>query len=228
VFLFHPRWFVTWVGERLPHVLFCVDTNEPVIALTIDDGPHATVTPAILDVLARHGAHATFFVLGECIPGNEALLDRIRNEGHELANHLFTDMPSILLSDTEIESQLVAVDSMITTGPIKWFRPGSGWFRRGMLQVVRKHGYRCVLGSVYPIDTHVRSNSLIEKNALGGLAPGAILVLHDGQADRMRTVEVLESILPRIKALGLRVVTLTDLVGVQRPPSVIAAEEAPR
>jgi len=74
--------------------IFCnvrVETAVPALALTIDDGPDPEETPAILDVLRDHDSHATFFLIGSRIPGNEPLLARMRSEGHELANHSYDD-----------------------------------------------------------------------------------------------------------------------------------------
>ena len=64
-----------------PDVLLTVDTDRPVIALTIDDGPDAATTPRILDVLASCRVAATFFVIADRIPGNEALMRRINRPG---------------------------------------------------------------------------------------------------------------------------------------------------
>ncbi len=57
------------------------------VVLTFDDGPGAQLTPAVLHLLAEHKAKATFFVLGQNIPGNEALVRQIRDQGHEIASH---------------------------------------------------------------------------------------------------------------------------------------------
>jgi peptidoglycan/xylan/chitin deacetylase (PgdA/CDA1 family) len=196
-----------------PDVLFQVDTSEKVLALTIDDGPHASVTPEILDVLRMHSAKATFFLLGERIPGNEALPERMRREGHELANHMQRDFPTILLSRDEFERQLLHVDSLIgpTEGKPKWFRPGSGWFSPAMLRRASRHGYGCCLGSIYPHDTKIRNVATIscylEKRAF----PGGVIILHDGSPDRIRTAKVLRRVLPKLKDRGYRIVTVTEL-----------------
>ncbi len=109
-------------------VLCYVDTKARVFALTFDDGPHPDVTPALLDVLARHRAKATFFLIGERVFGNEPIVARIAADGHELANHLMRDEPSVLLPDQEFHRQLDRVNSLLTPyADVRWFRPGSGW-----------------------------------------------------------------------------------------------------
>ena len=77
-----PRPLLRIVAKHNPDTLFFVDTNERAIALTIDDSPHRDVTPGILDVLARHDARATFFVIGSNANKHPELVEAIRAEGH--------------------------------------------------------------------------------------------------------------------------------------------------
>ena len=60
---FEPRWLLQALPGEYPDVVYYVPTEQPVVALTIDDGPDATATADILDLLAAHDARATFFVL---------------------------------------------------------------------------------------------------------------------------------------------------------------------
>ncbi len=62
--MFQPDWIVTLLAKLSPEVVYFVPTEEPVVALTLDDGPDPVTTPLILDVLKKHGARATFFVIG--------------------------------------------------------------------------------------------------------------------------------------------------------------------
>lgn len=72
--ILRPRPVIRWLARRCPDVLYYADAEVPLVALTIDDSPHPTLTPAILDVLAEHGARATFFVIGERVRGNEEIV----------------------------------------------------------------------------------------------------------------------------------------------------------
>lgn len=123
------------------------------VALTIDDGPHPVLTPQILDVLAENGAQATFFLMGKHIPGNEHIVRRIVEAGHELGNHMMTARPAWTLGPERFEASLDSAHSLITPfAPVRWFRPASGWFSERMRREARERGYRTVLGSVYPND----------------------------------------------------------------------------
>lgn len=213
VFFIQPRWLISLVAAKNPDVLFYVNTTEKVMALSIDDGPDSLVTPQILDVLKQYSARATFFLLGDRVRGNEDLILRIKREGHELANHLMADHPSILLGSEEFESQLVRVDSLLNLNhQSKWFRPGSGWFSQQMLAIARKHGHRCCLGSIYPHDTKIRNTWAIATYVKKRAFPGGIIVLHDGSPDRVRTVEVLHDVLPPLIDQGYRFLTISELV----------------
>ncbi len=173
-------------------------------ALTFDDGPGAD-TAAILDLLAAHDAHATFFVLGSAIAGREELIRRTTTEGHELAVHgwdhapvddLPTDVILLRLADT--------IDVIGRQGEtvIRWWRPP--WHRvtdEGAMAAER-------LGLAYcgvTLDTYdvARSTEMIVEAVERGIKDRAIIGLHDGVAangnqqtpHRRNTVAAVEQIL---------------------------------
>src|SRR5918995_7014208 len=148
--LLRPGPVVRWLGRRYPDVLFQQVNAGPLVALTFEDSPHATSTPRILDVLAAHDARATFFMIGEHVAGNEAVVRRLIAEGHELGNHMLSDAPSARLSAAEFERQLLQTHEVLAPfGPVRWFRPGHTWFNRRMLDQIDCHGYRCAMASTY-------------------------------------------------------------------------------
>jgi len=211
--LFHPDWIVAMLARRSPDVVYFAQTDEPVVALTIDDGPDPAATPKILDVLEQHEAHATFFLVTSRIPGNEEIVGRIVEGDHELANHLTTDEPSIRLSPSDFERQLLEAHGALSRfADVRWFRPGSGWYNAAMLSILHKHGYRCVVGSVYPFDPHLPSSWFATRYVLRHVRPGSIIILHDHRARGERTAVALAEILPELNRRGFRVVTLSTLL----------------
>ncbi len=211
-----PRFVLRLVAAFNRTVLFYVDTAEPVVALTIDDSPHPVVTPRILEVLARYQAHATFFIIGEHVFGNEQVLHRMVAGGHEVGNHHLRDVPSIRLSAATFEYDLLLThDRLAPFGPVRFFRPASGWFTQRMLQQLERHGYQCVLGSAYPEDV-LTSPAYLAQHILLNTRPGSIIILHDGSLARARTVAVLEGVLPELQRRGYRVVTVSQLVAQER------------
>ena len=210
-----PGWVVTILAKWSPEVVYFVETQEPAVALTIDDGPDPVMTSKILDVLRQHGARATFFLVTEPIPGNEEMVARIVEEGHELGNHLMTDEPSIKVAPREFERQLMAAhDTLSRYSDVGWFRPGSGWYNTAMLSILRENDYRCALGSVYPFDAQVRSSWFSVQYVLWNVQSGSVIVLHDYGARGERTVSVLATILPELNRRGLQVVPLSELVAL--------------
>jgi peptidoglycan/xylan/chitin deacetylase (PgdA/CDA1 family) len=143
-------------GKGHPDVLYTVPTAKPVVALTIDDSPDALTTRAILDVLAHNAARATFFMITDRIAENEAVVRELVAAGHEIGNHMTRDEPSIDLSRQDFESELRRAHHILSAfASPRWYRPGSGWYDEEMLAVVARHGYRCALGSIYPLDAHL-------------------------------------------------------------------------
>ena len=210
--LARPDFIIRWLARRHPDVLFCTRAQDPLVALTVDDAPHAALTPAILDVLAAHRAHATFFLIGEQVLGNEAVVRRIVEEGHELGNHLMSDASSIRLSAEAFEHQLLQAHDLLSRfGPVRWFRPGGGWYNRRMLGQLGRHGYRCALGSVYAYDCHIRSAWYVSRHILRNTQPGSVIILHDGSKSRRQTVTVLRRVLPPLERRGYQVVPLSEL-----------------
>ena len=213
VLLWQPRWLLAMLAQRSPEVVYFVETTAPIVALTIDDGPDSVTTPAILRALAVHHARATFFLISSRIPGNEGVVAQLVREGHELGNHLTRDEPSINLSTPEFEQALLEAHAVLSRfAPVRWARPGSGWYKDAMLSVLKAHNYRCALGSIYPYDALIPAPAFAAFYILRKVRPGSIIVLHDGGARGQRTVAVLRRILPELQRRGFRVVTLSQLV----------------
>jgi peptidoglycan/xylan/chitin deacetylase (PgdA/CDA1 family) len=211
------QWEVRRRAHRDPEVLYYVDTQAKAVALTIDDGPDAVTTPKILDVLKQNDAHATFFIITGRVSGNEALLKRMVDEKHELGNHCTRNEASIRLSPEEFEKQLVQSNAVLARfGRIRWFRPGHGSYNAVMLATLKRHGYRCALGSVYPFDPAIRWSWFSRRFILSNTRPGSIIILHDSGGMGKRTAKTLSKVLPALKKRGLRIVTLSELVGLDQ------------
>src|SRR5437660_11793757 len=84
-------WLAARLAERSRRILFAAPTALPQVALTFDDAPHEELTPALLDVLDRHAATATFFCLGERAAERPELVRQLVRRGHEVGNHLWED-----------------------------------------------------------------------------------------------------------------------------------------
>jgi len=205
-----PEWLIRRLARRYPGCLYSVPTQQPLVALTIDDGPDPVSTPVILAELRRHDARATFFLITDRIRGQEPLVSKLVAEGHELGNHFTQDRPSIRLGSRELEADLErAHRALAPWGRPVWARPGSGWYSQAMIGVMERHGYRCALGSVYPFDAAIPSVAWASGYILRNARPGAIVILHDGGGRGRRTARVLANVLPELRRRGYQVVSLS-------------------
>ena len=212
-----PDWLLRTARTVFPGALFRVETDERILALTIDDGPHPSVTPGLLEELHRNGVRATFFVLGENAVAHPELLGSIRAAGHEIGNHLFTERISVALPKEEFVAELRRTDAILRPeGPPKWCRPGNGWITPPLVDLMNAQGYTPCLGTAIPLDVYTPA-ALTEAHFLANVRPGAILVLHDGGPDRERNIEVAARILPRLLDEGWEFLTVTELVRRGKP-----------
>lgn len=205
--------FATRIAEAMnPDILYRVDTHEKLIALTIDDGPSA-FTDDILGLLAEHQARATFFLIGKTARERPELVERIRQAGHEIGNHMMKDRPTVLFGVDRFEQELAQSERILELeGPDKVFRPPSSWIRGPQLRVLERRGYRCVLGSVYPHDTKHRNARLTSWFVLRRVQPGSIVILHEGGPSRRAILPVLRRVLPVLRDRGYRVVSVSELL----------------
>jgi len=195
-----------------------VETWAPLVALTFDDGPHPVYTPQVLDILARFEARATFFLIGENARRHPELVARIRGAGHEVGNHTDTRGTTVLMSMRRFSDSLLRAEAALALSDAepKLFRPGGGWVRPAQLDLAVQRGYTCVLGSVQAYDPRRPPAAYIRWVVSRNLGPGAIVVLHDAGGDRSNTVEALPGILEAGRAMGLRFVTVSELMTAPR------------
>jgi peptidoglycan/xylan/chitin deacetylase (PgdA/CDA1 family) len=211
-----PRFVINYFQARFPDVLFHVQTDKKIVALTIDDAP-SQYTTQILDILKANDAHATFFIIGSQVAGRENIMDEIVRQGHELGNHAMHDEPSLSLPSDVLYDQLQEVDALISTTYrtvgvprlARYFRPGSGFFSHRILDVAGKLNYKTILGSVYPHDPFVSWWRVNAWHVLSMMRPGSVIICHDR---RSWTVPMLERVVPELRRRGYEVVGVSGLL----------------
>jgi len=208
-----PLWAFDALAWAIPRIVWKVETTEPLVALSFDDGPAPDHTPQVLEMLSKHRAHATFFLIGDRAAAHAELLGRLRSEGHELGNHYFTIRSTIRASDEDFLANLTRTEEILSLhGPIKLFRPPGGLIRSSHLRLAEERGYRVILGSAYPYDGSHPPPAYIRWLVTKNLARGVIIILHDGIADPSRMISALDSILVSGERKGLRFVTVGELL----------------
>ncbi len=202
------------MSSAYPEARFYFKTDKKLAALTIDDSPHPENTQAILEVLDRYEAQATFFIIAGRVKGREAIIEAIISNGHEIGNHMMKDKASIHLEPDTFAARFKQADSVLSQfQAMKWFRPASGLYTDAMIRILHDYdaSYRCVLGSVYPFDAAVPWSSFSIQYIKANVTPGSIIILHDGNERGRRTLQTLRNILPYLKQKGYRLVTLSRL-----------------
>ncbi len=192
--------------------------NEPMIALTFDDGPHPIYTPQLLEILDRHQAQATFFLVGQNIENNLDLAHEVA-VSHEVANHTFTHPLMWRLSDQEMVVEINRTDQLLRrlngVQP-RFLRPPMGLFSRRVLDIVEQTGYQTVVGDVYPRDPHGPEKEKLVGRVLSRVRSGSIIIMHDGgnseAVDRSQTVAAVDELIPKLRDRGFQLVTLSRLL----------------
>lgn len=205
-----------WLGPnwtRLPAAARA--RNE--IAITIDDGPDPLVTPAVLDILDAHGAHATFFCIGTRARAHPELITEIVRRGHDVENHSQHHRHNFsLLGPRGFKHEILTAQhtlAELSGRTPRFFRAPAG-LRNPFLEPVLAHaGLRLASWTRRGYDTRERDPARVSARLLKGLAAGDILLLHDGHAARTADgqpliLEVLPRVLSACRAAGLHPVTL--------------------
>jgi len=220
----HPR-------SQIFGATVCRTVSPELLAITFDDGPNPAITPALLDLLDRHQAKATFFVIGRFVRECGGLSKEIAARGHLLANHTQNHPNLFWMSPKAVRDELDRCQGALqeaTGSDAKYFRPPYGFRNPWVVGVARELGMQTVMWTLLPGDWRTRSTKRlaermqpIARHAEAGRAQGTgdVLCLHDGAhralgGDRSHTLGALEYWLPRWRDLGLKFVTISEAVEI--------------
>jgi peptidoglycan/xylan/chitin deacetylase (PgdA/CDA1 family) len=191
--------------------------NKREIALTFDDGPNPSVTPALLELLQEHAAQATFFLMGSHVRRAKQLAREIVTAGHAIGNHTETHPNLALLGAARIMGELEKCTEAIgeATGErVKMMRPPFGFRGPQLPGALRQAGLteRVIMWSAMARDWKAQDASRVIRR-LERVRGGDIVLLHDGdhrmlEGQRMHTVQALEYWVPRWKDAGYSLVSL--------------------
>ena len=203
-------WATLWPRSGLlSPVLSRLPTGERVVWLTIDDGPSGDTWP-MLDVLDRHGAKATFFLVGERAQARPELVAEIVRRGHDIGHHSHTHpqawfwaLPPAAMR-AQIDEGQHALARLTGTSP-RWFRAVVGMANPFVAAQLKRNGLARVAWTARGYDAVLRDPQRVVARIERDLVPGAIILLHEGAAHG-RNVETLARVLGRLDELGYRTV----------------------
>jgi peptidoglycan-N-acetylglucosamine deacetylase len=199
------------------------------IALTYDDGPNPEQTPRLLDLLDRHEAKATFFLIGQWAEREPELIRELVAKGHAIGNHTHTHVTMPAHGATRIREELrrcresveASGERFSTIDGAALMRPPYGRRRPGTLRVMREEGYVPVTWSITCYDWRAHTTTRAISRRGKRAKDGDIILLHDGSnempaADRHKSIEGTEAILEHLRPQGYSFVTVPDLVAAAR------------
>lgn len=183
-----------------------VSTVEPAVALTFDDGPHPDFTVRLLDILARYGAQATFFMVGASAARQPELVRQVARAGHCIGNHSYDHLSFPLLSSRERRRQLRLAQAAIAPYGQRLFRPPYGHQNLASRLDALRLGYQVVTWNVVANDWLDHDATWLTNRLTDQIRPGSIILLHDALFDaeaerffdRSPTLEAIDLLLARL------------------------------
>jgi peptidoglycan/xylan/chitin deacetylase (PgdA/CDA1 family) len=202
-------WCFVFAGE----VTCRVATNDPIVALTLDDGPTPEGTAAALAALESGGARATFFLIGRHIERHPGEVRRILAAGHEVANHSWSHERMIGRSSTWYDEEIARTATLLRRlgdgGPLL-FRPPFGKKLFGLPLAARRQGHLMVMWDVAEPDTqdpHAYAAHIVQR-----ARPGSIILMHVMYRSNRVARAALPLVLDGLRRKGLRIVTVGELL----------------
>jgi len=189
------------------------------IALTYDDGPNDPHTLRLLEVLAKHNVHATFFMIGRFVRERPDIARAVAAAGHVIGNHTFTHPLLTFQSGAQTRLELTncrrALEDVIGAHS-NLFRPPFGGRRPATLRIACELGLETVMWNVTGSDWNAPPAAVIENKVARQMRGGDVILLHDGShramgADRAQTVIATDKLIRRYRDQGYKFVTVDEM-----------------
>ncbi len=205
-----------------------VSTQEALVGLTFDDGPHPDSTPILLDILGRYQARATFFMIGQVAQRYPALVQQVAQAGHAIGNHSWDHTSFPLLASRQRRAQIRACQKAIAPYGKRLFRPPYGHQSRESRLDALWLGYQVVTWNVVVYDWLDHDTGWIADRLASEIQPGSVILLHDalysaieeGYADRRPMLQALDAFLDQFSG-RFRFVTIPQLLRQGHPQRTI-------
>jgi peptidoglycan/xylan/chitin deacetylase (PgdA/CDA1 family) len=186
--------------------------------MTFDDGPSEKLTPELLDLLAQHHIHATFFVIGENVVRHPEILQRALREGHEIGSHSWSHPAFAKMADTKVRVELQKTDDAIKEAigqrPTLLRPPYGSITARQKQWINEEFGYRIILWDVDPLDWKRPGPDVVASRILKQTRPGSIILSHDIHPG---TIKAMPETFTQLEAKGFKFVTVSELIAMGKP-----------
>ena len=195
-----PQWVMKWFSI----CVWEIPSQEKVIYLTFDDGPHPEATTFVLNTLKDYNAKATFFCIGKNVLDQPDLYERIITEGHAVGNHTFNHLNGWKTADSVYMEDIAKAKNYIDSS---LFRPPYGKITPFQLRLLAKDKFKLtpIMWTVLSgdFDAKLSKESCLE-NVLTASNNGSIIVFHDSQKALVNLQFVLPKVLNYFKQKGFR------------------------
>ena len=195
-----------------------VHVQGPFIAMTFDDGPSDKLTPELLDILAQHHIHATFFVIGQNVVEHPEVLQRALREGHEIGNHSWSHPAFAKMADARVRAELQKTDDAIKQAigqrPTLMRPPYGSITNRQKQWINQEFGYRIILWDVDPLDWKRPGPNVVTNRIVRQTRPGSIILSHDIHPG---TIKAMPETFSQLEAKGFKFVTVSELIAMGKP-----------
>lgn len=191
-------------------VLWRMHTQEPVVALTFDDGPDDYITPQLLAILHEKQVTATFFLVGHMMLKFPHIVRMIHADGHHIANHTWAHYRLDGFSPNQISNQLDAVTRLSNQlgVPMQPFmRPPGGRYNNWVLDVAKQQGHTMVMWSINAVDyrfpngTYKLASDIVNR-VVAALKPGSIILMHNSSITVEALPDIIDGILEKSYTIG--------------------------
>lgn len=197
--------------------MYCsAKTNNKVIALTFDDGPVASGTPRVLQILKDANVKAAFFCIGERIAGNEAIIKQLHADGHLIGNHSFTHAAFFdIFPATKMLAEMQQTDNelyRVVGKRTKLFRPPYGVMNPNLKNAIIKGDYSPIGWNVRSYDTMAKDADTLLNKMIGRIKPGAVFLFHEKCAV---TIQMLPQFIAQAKAKRYEIVRVDKMLDLK-------------
>jgi len=182
-----------------PKIVWNFAENEQKVFLTFDDGPSTSVTDSILTILEQEKVRATFFCIGKNVKKNPELADKILKKGHSIGNHSMTHVNGWRTRNNSYLSNINEASEFINSN---LFRPPFGRFNIYSLHQILKK-YKLVMWDVLSGDFDEKTEEkAVINNVINNVANGSIIVFHDNNKSKEKTLSALIKTIKKLKEKG--------------------------
>jgi peptidoglycan-N-acetylglucosamine deacetylase len=191
----------------IPSLTWKVETNDKVVYLTFDDGPHPEITPWVLDQLKAYGAKATFFCVGQNVVNHPKTFQSVLYEGHKVGNHTFNHLSGWSHSQNAYLQNIDACAEVVNS---RLFRPPYGRVVPWQIDTIKQKGYQIIMWDILTQDYNANidiQNAIT--TTIRKTKPGSIIVFHDSVKAEAQLKQILPAVLQELSSQGYKFKSLS-------------------